>query len=207
MVGCRACAARRRWSCGGPRPGEGPGAGGGGREGAVAAAGAWGLLAGHRRGLLRFASPRRVPGRRLGPESRVARPACAGASPDAGPAARAPRPGGQSSGAPRRLGEVPGMRPGGVSSRRCGGREGPGRRGWRPALPAGARRSTRLPGGGVSGPRVGRRDPTPASGESGASGLFVLCCGFVVVVTPLVFSIREERKVCQPFPELPLMQG
>lgn len=57
---------------------------------------------------LRFASPRRVPGRRLGPERRLARPACAGASPDAGPAARAPRPGGQSSGAPRRPGPASG---------------------------------------------------------------------------------------------------
>lgn len=111
MVRCRACVARRGWSCGGPRPGEGPGAGGGGREGAVAAAGpgdSWPAIAGACFASLRLASPRRVPGRRLGPERRLARPACAGASPDAGPAARAPRPGGQSSGAPRRPGPASG---------------------------------------------------------------------------------------------------
>lgn len=50
------------------------------------------------------ALPRRGAGRRLGPESRVARPACAGASPHAGPVARAPRPDGLCSGALRRPG-------------------------------------------------------------------------------------------------------
>lgn len=163
MVRCRACVARRGWSCGGPRPGEGPGAG----EAAVKER--WQL-----RGLgtpgrpspglasLRFASPRLAGCRGggsgpnagwLGPP---AREPLLTPGPQRGHPARAGRAPGLPGAQARRLGEAPGMRSGGVSSRRCGGREGPGRRGWRPVLPAAARRSTYLPGGGGVWPAGGQ---------------------------------------------------
>lgn len=89
------------------------------------------------------------------------------------------------------VGEAPGRPSGGVSSRRCGVEGGP----WASGLATGASRqcaAEHLPAGpgGVSGPQVGRRDPTPASRESGPSGLFIFACGFIAIVS--VFSIKKD---------------
>lgn len=84
-------------------------------------------------------SPRRVAGRGLGSKSWCP-----------GPPARRPLfPPSPVRGCPAgralRTGKAPGGRSGRVSSRSCGGKEGPRRRGWRPVLPAGARWCACLP--------------------------------------------------------------
>lgn len=169
MVGCRACAAQRSWRCGGPHSGEGrpgparPGlARSGGRRpwGSGGSCGAWGLSA--IPGAC-FASPcggEAAGARKPGGSARLRGGLASPAGPLRGHTARAGRAPGLSAARAWRVGEALGRRSGGVSSRRCGGREDPGRRGCRPVLPAGARRSTCLPG------RAGRL--WPAGGQEGS---------------------------------------
>lgn len=134
--------------------------------------------------------------RRLGPESRCL-----------GPRAPLFPPGlvrGRPAGRALRTGEAPGRRSGKVSPRSCGEKEGPGRRGWRPTLSAGARWSACLPA--LPAGRAAGQEPSHARVWREWPFWFVyfrlwFCSCFGL------FSIREEKTMCQPLPKDSLADG